>query len=389
MPILAAIVFGVVALLVLGFRPQPVLVDQARVQRAAMEVVVEEEGRTRVRERFEISAPLAGYLRRIVVEPGDPVAEDQVLALVAPMRAEPLDPRRRAQAEAQVAGARAAVRSAENRVRALAAEAEFAASEVARLRRLAIDGNVSRVEVERAEVTARTTIEALEEAEERVEVVRQELNAAQTQLAFAGEDSNAQDIVTVRSPIEGRILRRHRESEGVVMAGERLLEIADVDVLEVETDVLSADAVRIRPGQSVRFARWGGQPELDGVVTRVEPAGFTKVSALGVEEQRVWVISEITAEREAWRALGDGFRVESRFVVWAEADVLQVPSAAVFRHDNGWAVFRIEEARARLVPVRIGERSALRVQVLEGLAEGDQVVPHPPDQLQDGSRIRH
>jgi HlyD family secretion protein len=260
MLILAAIVFGVVALLVLGFRPQPVLVDQARVQRAAMEVVVEEEGRTRVRERFEISAPLAGYLRRIVVEPGDPVAEDQVLALVAPMRAEPLDPRRRAQAEAQVAGARAAVRSAENRVRALAAEAEFAASEVARLRRLAIDGNVSRVAVERAEVTARTTIEALEEAEERVEVARQELNAAQTQLAFAGEDSNAQDIVTVRSPIEGRILRRHRESEGVVMAGERLLEIADVEVLEVETDVLSADAVRIRPGQSVRFARWGGQP---------------------------------------------------------------------------------------------------------------------------------
>lgn len=387
--LLGLLTAAIIALLVIGFAPQPVLVDQARVARGAMEVIIEEEGRTRVRDRYQVSAPVGGYLRRIVIEPGDPVTEGQVLALVAPLRPEALDPRRRAQAQAAVAAARASLRSAENRTRALAAESAFAQSELERMRLLAVDGNVSRAELQRAETLARSAAEGFEEAEERVEVARQELNAAQTQLAYAGADADDVDsLVSVRSPVNGRVLRRHRESEGVVAGGELLLEVADTDVLEVETDVLSADAVRIAAGQPVRFARWGGPGELEGVVLRVEPAGFTKISALGVEEQRVWVISEITAPREDWRSLGDGFRVESRFVVWSEEDTLVAPASAVFRNGAGWAAFRIEDGRARLLAVEIGERSALHVQVRNGLAEGDVVIPHPPEQLTDGSRVR-
>ncbi len=387
--VLGFITAAIIALLVIGFAPRPVLVDQAQVARGAMEVVIEEEGRTRVRDRYEISAPVGGYLRRIVIEPGDPVTAGQVLALVAPLRPEALDPRRRAQAQAGVAAGRASLRSAENRSRAAAAEAAFAESEFERMRLLAVDGNISRTELQRAETLARSSAEAFEEAEARVEVARQELNAAQTQLTYAGADADDVDsLVSVRSPVNGRVLRRHRESEGVVAGGELLLEVADTDVLEVETDVLSADAVRIAAGQPVRFARWGGPGELEGVVTRVEPAGFTKVSALGVEEQRVWVISEITASPERWRSLGDGFRVESRFVVWSEDDALIAPASAVFREADGWAAFRIADGRANLVAVEIGERSALRVQVLDGLAAGDDVIPHPPEQLTDGSRVR-
>jgi HlyD family secretion protein len=222
-----------------------------------------------------------------------------------------------------------------------------------------------------------------------VDVARHELEAAESALAYsaatpAGEPA---ERVLVRSPIDGRVLKVQRECEGPVRTGEVLLALGDPSRLEVEVDVLSADAVRIRPGTRVLFDRWGGDEPLEGMVRRVEPVGFTKVSALGVEEQRVLVIADFTSPAERWERLGDGYRVEARFVLWHADDVLQVPASSLFRHGDGWAVFAVEEGRAVRRPLRVGQRTGLAAQVLEGLAEGDVVVVHPSDEVADGVRV--
>lgn len=386
------IVLGVVTLaaLVYGFWPQPVLVETVAATRGPLQVTVLEEGKTRVRERYVISAPVTGYARRIEMHVGDDIARDQVLLELEPMRSAVLDPRSRAEAQARGAAAEAALAAAQQRAQAAAAEAEYARTESKRIGELCTANCASKDEQDRAEAKARMAEANRRSAEFNVEVARHDLNAARTALRYsaARDDAQPRELVRIKAPIAGHVLKIHRESEGVVAAGQALMEIGNPRALEVEVDVLSDDAVRIKPGMRVLFERWGGTPALEGSVRTVEPVGITKVSSLGVEEQRVLVIADITTPPEVWERLGDGYRVEARFVLWESADVLQIPQSALFKHGDRWAVFALQTDRAVLRDVEAGQRNGLHAQILAGLQASDQVITHPDASIDDGARVR-
>lgn len=384
------IVAAVVALaLVWGFWPRPVLIETGEVARRPLQVTVEEEGRTRVKDRYVLYAPVAGYLRRIELDAGDAVALGEPLALLDPLRPTVLDPRARAEAEARVAAARSALARAESAARQAAAEADLANEEFQRREDLLARALISRSEFDQARSRARAMDAAREAAESSVEVTRHDLAAALAALrhSAAVDSDEPSEIVPVRSPVDGRVLRVIQESAGVVSAGQPLLEVGDPGRLEVEVEVLSRDAVRIEAGGRVLFERWGGGSVLEGRVRTVEPTGFTKISALGVEEQRVLVIADILSPPESWRRLGDGYRVEARFIVWERDDALTVPASALFRRQDGWAAFVVEGGRARLRTVRPGPGSGLLTEVVEGLSTGEVVIVHPDDAVDDGVRV--
>jgi HlyD family secretion protein len=384
------IVAALVALaLVWGFWPRPVLIETAEVVRRPLQVAVEEEGRTRVMDRYTLYAPVAGYLRRIELDVGDAVARGETLALLDPLQPAVLDPRARTEAQARVAAARAGLARAQAAARQAQAEAELAAEEFRRREDLLERALISRSEFDQARSRAQAAEAAHAAAESAVEVAGFDLESAQAALRVStpAEDERPAETVPVRSPVEGRVLALLQQSAGVVAAGQPLLDVGDPRRLEVEVEVLSRDAVRIEAGGRVLFERWGGPEQLEGVVRTVEPTGFTKISALGVEEQRVLVIADIRSAPEAWQRLGDGYRVEARFIVWERADALTVPASALFRRDDGWAAFVVEDGRARLRRVTLGPGSGLLTEVLEGLAEGDQVIVHPDTAVDDGVRV--
>lgn len=374
--------------LIYGFMPRPVPVDAFTSVKGPLAVTVEEEAKTRVMERYVISAPMSGYLRRIDLKVGDAVERDQVLAVLEPVRADALDARSRAQATAQVSAAEAALAAARENARAADAADQLAQQELLRIESLTAARFLSAQAADQARSNASRSRAVQQAAAHAVNVARFQLDTARVALAgTASLQSGAKaETLNVRAPVQARVLKLLRESEGTVRAGEPLLEVGNPETLEIAAEVLSNAAVRIAPGGRVLLERWGGTP-LQGTVRVVEPAGFTKISALGVEEQRVRVIIDVTSPRDAWQRLGDGYRVEAGFIVWEAGEVLQVPTSALFRQNNGWAVFAIAEGRARLQPVRIGERSGLRAQVLDGLQAGDQVIVHPDDKLSDGVRI--
>ncbi|MXX75192.1 MAG: HlyD family efflux transporter periplasmic adaptor subunit [Holophagales bacterium] len=381
----------VAAAVFLGTRPQPVPAELAQVTRGPLEVTIDEEGETRVRDRFVISAPLAGRVLRIELEPGDAVvAGETVLAVFLPSAPVLLDARSRAEAEAVVETATAALGQAEANYERAAAELVYSRSEAGRYLRLSQEGIVSVETMESAQLDLDTRQEAVEAADYAVRTARSELQAARVRLlrfsAESAEDMNGTAIRIV-SPVSGVVLRRVRESESVVPAGEALLEVGDPAQIEVVTDYLSKDAVRMRSGQRVLIDRWGGDRPLLGRLRRVEPSGFTKISALGVEEQRVNVVIDIVDPPAVWAGLGDGFRVETRVVVWESADELKAPTGALFRRDENWAVFAVEGGRAALRDIEVGERNAREAQVLGGLEPGEQVVVYPSDSLNDGSPV--
>ena len=384
-------VAGVLALLVWGFWPTPLLVESSLLKRAPLRVTVEEEGQTRVKDRLVISAPVAGYLQRITLEVGDAITQGQSLALMEPLRPEVLDPRSRARAEAQVAAAQASIKRAEQQESAARAAATYARNDYARKQQLQEKNLVSREVVEQAATHSREAAAELRSAGFAVEVARHELEAAETALQFsiASNGEAATETVSIKAPINSRELQIHHESEGVLVTGEPLLEIGDPAALEIAVDVLSADAVRIRPGTRVQLLRWGGPQALDAVVRTVEPTGFTHISALGVEEQRVWVIADLVSPRKDWEQLGDGYRVEAHFILWDADDVLQIPTSALFRHNDSWAVFVIDAGKARLATVSTGHDNGLITEVLDGITEGTQVILHPDDRIEDGVRVAH
>lgn len=385
------VVAALVALaIVWGFWPRPVLIETGEVARRPLQITVEEEGRTRVIDRFVLYAPVAGYLRRVQLDVGDAVAQGETLAELDPLRPSVLDPRARAEAEARVAAGRAGLARAAAALRQVEAEAELAAEEFRRREEMLARALISRSEFDQARSRMNAMAATRAAAGSAVEVARFELEAAMAVLRYsAAADTDAPaETVPLRSPVAGRVLKVLQESAGVVAAGQPLLEVGDPRRLEVEVEVLSRDAVRIEPGGRVLFERWGGAETLEGVVRTVEPTGFTKISALGVEEQRVLVIADIGSPPEAWQRLGDGYRVEAKFIVWERADALTVPASALFRRDDGWAVFVVEGGRARLRPVRIGAGSGLLSEVLEGLSAGDAVIVHPDDAVDDGVRVR-
>jgi len=371
-----------------GFMPRAVPVDAFTAVVGPLAVSVEEEGKTRVLERYVISSPVSGYLRRIELKVGDPVERDQVLAVLEPVRADALDARSRAQAMAQLSAAEAALDAARENARAAAAADQLAQQELLRIESLAAARFLSAQAADQARSNASRSQAVQQAAAHAVNVARFQRDTARAALADTAslQSGNAAETLRVRAPVPARVLKLLRESEGTVRTGEPLIEVGNPETLEVAAEVLSNSAVRIAPGGRVMLDRWGGAP-LQGTVRVVEPAGFTKISALGVEEQRVRVIVDVTSPRDAWQRLGDGYRVEASFIVWEAGEVLQVPTSALFRRNNGWAVFAIAAGRARLQPVRIGERSGLRAQVLDGLQAGDRVIVHPDDKVRDGVRI--
>lgn len=373
-----------------GFLPRAVDVDTAAVAAGPLVVTIEEEGKTRVRDRYAISAPVAGHARRIDLRVGDAVEAGQTLAMIEPVRSNALDPRSHAQAVAAVQAATAALAAARASARAAVAQAELARQELARAASLRQANFVSGQALDKAQADVDRTVAARAAAEHEANAAQFELERVRAALAGAARPPGeaGADTLAVRTPVAAAVLKVFHESEGTVQAGSALLEVGDPQALEVEVEVLSSQAVRIRPGAKVLFDRWGGDKTLQGVVRVVEPTGFTKVSALGVEEQRVRVIADFTSPRAEWQGVGDGYRVEARFVVWEAADVLQVPASALFRHNNGWAVFVAEDGRARLRPIQTGQRNGLQVQVLSGLDAGTQVIAHPDDKIADGIRVK-
>ncbi|MBP2673858.1 MAG: uncharacterized protein H6Q84_698 [Deltaproteobacteria bacterium] len=370
-----------------AFLPRPVPVDTAKVSKGPLNVTVEEEGKTRLKERFVVSAPVSGYAERVDLDVGDPVRKGQPVATLEPLRADSLDPRARAAAEARVAAAEAALKGAEARVREAEAADEYAAELLGRTRQLAESGLTPRDTLDRVESEALRARASRSSATAAAETARHEVAQARAMLTRGGKSSGGGGKVVVTSPAAGRVMAVMRESEGVVVAGAPLLVVGDPATIEVEVDVLSADAVRIRKGTRVLFDRWGGEGLLEGTVRVVEPAGFTKISALGVEEQRVLVIADITSPRDHWARIGDGYRLEARFILWEGKEVLQVPEGAVFRAGDREAVYTVEGRRARIRKVEVGKRNGLAAQVLSGLSEGETVILHPGDSVTDGRRV--
>jgi HlyD family secretion protein len=380
-----------VVVLVLALRPAPVEVDVASVVRGRLAVTLDEEGQTRVRDRYVVSAPVAGRLRRIELEPGDPVqAGKTAVATFVPSDPALLDLRARGEVEARVGAARAAEQRARAESDRARAQLALARSEHTRIRRLAEAGVVSQENLDQVQRNLEATTSALGAAERAAAGALHELRAAQARALEVrpAQSGGRLETLTLRSPIDGVVLRRLRESEAVVPAGEPLLEVGDPANLEIVADYLSADAVAMRPGMPVEIERWGGERPLSGRVRRVEPGGFLKISALGVEEQRVNVVIEFEDPRQAWAALGDGYRVEVRVVTWQGSDVIKVPGSALFRQGNGWAVFLVRGRSAELRTVEVGHRGELEAEIRSGLAPGDKVVVHPPDGLEPGAKLK-
>jgi HlyD family secretion protein len=378
---------GVAVLLAVALWPRASEVDLSAATTGTLMVTVDEEGETRVHERYTVSAPVSGEIRRIELEPGDRVeAGRTVLAQLRPSSPAPLDARVRAESEASVHAAQAALgRARAERERAAAVSARSQARHE-RLQQLFAEQVISRDTLETQQADAQATREALRSAEFAVSQARHQLTAASARMIQDAPDPQTGDIV-VLAPVDGVVLKRLHESRSVVSAGAVLIEIGDVRQLEIVSDLLSSEAVKVSAGDAVLIEQWGGGKTLRGRVRRVEPAGFLKISALGVEEQRVNVIIDFEDPAEAWKALGDAYRVEVRVVIWQRPDVLKLPIGSLFRAGDDWAAFVADGGRARLRKLEIGQRNSREAQVLGGLRKGERVVLYPSDDLRDGARI--
>lgn len=385
----APVVILLLAALAWLFRPKPVAVDLAEVMRAPLQVTISDEGEARVRDVFVVSAPVAGLMRRLELKAGDRVTPNQtVIARLEPSVPMFLDERAIAEARAGVDAANAATKFAQAQLGRAEAERDFAQAELRRLQ--ASRQSISQNDLDAAERRAKTAIAAVAEAQASLRMRQSEYVQAQARLLNPTKVSRAAkdcDCVVVYSPVSGSVLRVLQESEAVVTAGTPILEIGDPANMEVQVDLLSEDAVRVRAGQRVLIEGWGGWGSLAGVVRRVEPFAFTKVSALGIEEQRVNVLIDLTEPRERWRRLGHGYRVQPSIVVWETDRAVQVPQSALFRDGERWAVFAVEKNIARLRRVAVGQHNDTQVQVVSGLSPGERIVVHPNDRIEDGTRI--
>lgn len=371
----------------LAFRPRPVLVETELVTRGRFEAVVEEDGRTRVRDRYVVSAPVAGRVLRLGVRPGDTVGQGDPVALILPAPSALLSPRARREAEERVGAAEAMLQQAGVLVERAAAQQVQAEADAVRVRALQARGAAPLQQLERAELAERTAARDMLAAEQRRHAAEHELDQARALLVATEAPGNGPEHQEVRAPVAGRVLRVMQESEAVVASGAPLLELGDPTDLEVVVDVLTTEAVGIRAGAPVAIERWGGPASLEGRVRRVEPGAFTRVSALGVEEQRVWVVVDLVSPRERWAALGDGFRVDARITVEAIDDAVLVPVSALFRRGAGWAAYVVQDGVARQRPVEVARRAARTAMVSSGLAAGETVVLFPPSILRNGVRV--
>lgn len=382
--LIAVLVVGAVAWI---FVPQPVSVEAARISRGPVIVTVDEDGRTRVRDRFTVSAPVNGHLARIALRPGAPVKAGEAVATIMPSAPTPLDVRSRKQLEARVDAAVDALRQARVRVDSGRATLAQAAREAGRHAQLAEDRVVSPQELEVARTRHQVAEAEVTAAAAAVDVAEHDLDAARGALTAADTDRPTGRPTTVRAPHGGAVLRVLEESARSVSAGTPLIEIGDPRDLEVVADLLSTDAVQVSPGARAILHRWGGEGTLAGRVRLVEPSSFTKVSALGVEEQRVNLVIDFVGDRDRLAHLGDGFAVEVRVVVFEQPDALRVPVSALFRHGESWSVFTIVSGRAVVQDIQIGRQNDTAAVVTNGLAVGDLVIVYPSERIQDRTRV--
>jgi HlyD family secretion protein len=374
---------GAVALLGLitaGLWPRPVPVETGKVTLGTLRATVNEEGKTRIKQRYVVSAPVSGQLRRIPFKAGAEVhAGETVLAIIDPVSPAMLDARARALAEARRDTALANLEKART-------NHNFTVSELRRFEKLAVEKTVSVQELETAQM--REASAAKEEAANASALRQVEAELAE----FAWNDDPSTNSVRlpyeVKAPSDGRVLRVFEENSRVVTAGTSLVEIGDPADLEVVVEVLSRDGAAIPPGTKVELEQWGGGAPLIGRVRLVEPAAFTKVSALGVEEQRVNVVADLITPLEQRPSLGDSFRVEARIIVWETDRALKVPAGALFRRGDQWATFVLVSGRAELRPVKVGRASGTETQILDGLKEGEQVILYPGSRIQEGQRVK-
>ena len=373
-------------LLAVALWPRAVVVDVARVARGPLVVTIEEQGRTRVRDRFRVAAPVAGRVLRIELEPGDRVTRGDVVARLRPGASPLLDARMQAEASAAIRSAEASLgraRADQQRARVALAHAR---RNLSRSRDLHASGVAPQADLEARDTHLSIAAEADTAAAFAVRAAAAEVERAKARLAAAAAD-DAGRIIVVKAPIDGIVLERFHESENVVAAGEPLLDIGDLQRLEIVTDLLSTDAVMVKPGASASVARFGGDVALAATVRRIEPGGFTKTSALGVEEQRVNIVLDFSDNGEDDAPLGDAYRVDARIVLWDAPDVLKLPTSALVRDGHRWAVYIVSAGRARRQVIDVGRHTGQEAEVRSGLTQGTMVVVHPSDLVRDGVRL--
>jgi len=377
-----------VALIVAGLWPRPLPVETVVVSRGALRVTVDDEGQTRVRNRYVVSSPAGGQLRRIDLKAGAVVkAGETVIAMLETGGSDLLDARSVAQAEARVRGAESAREQAKAQQERAAATLSLARMELARARILA-DQNV--IPVQDLDIALTREVTAAQEARAAgfgLQVAEYELEQARALLG-GGQSGGEAATIPIKSPVSGRVLRVLQESARMVPSGFPLLEVGDPTDLEVRIEVLSRDGVRITPGARVLLEQWGGERPLEARVRLVEPAAFTKISALGVEEQRVYVIADFVDPVETRPTLGDGYRVEARIVTWEGGNVLRVPAGALFQREGVWQTFVFAGGRAQLRAVTPGRSNGIETKIVDGVSEGESVIVYPGDRVEDGSRVR-
>jgi HlyD family secretion protein len=372
----------------MALRPQPVPVDVAQAVLGSLVVAIEETGVTRVKDRYVVSAPVAGSLSRLPLEAGDPVHEGDTLVEIAPSLSPLLDERALASAQARVGATLSALGQARAQAARAVAAKELAENELGRERPLFEHGSLTRQALDESEFEVRMRNEELSSAVFAVKVAGEEVRLARASLGRDNRTLSRDQHVDVIAPVSGQVLRVYQKSAGVVQAGTPISEIGDPTALEVVVDLLTTDAVHVQPGTAVTIQGWGGDEQLAGRVRRIEPSAFTRPSALGIDEQRVNVIVMLIDPHERWASLADGYRVEARFVLWSSEKVLKVPQGALFRHGDGWAVYRVDHGVSRLVPVSIGHRGETEVELTQGLSAGSWVAVHPGDRVKDGARVR-
>ncbi len=377
-----------VALIVVGLWPRAVPVEVGTVSRGPLVVTVDEQGMTRVKNRYVVSAPVAGQLRRIDWKAGAVVEAGQtVLATLETSGADFLDARSLAQAGARVHAAEAGREAALAQRERARATAKMFADDLVRLKQLYAEKALSSQEYDAAQMRATTTAQDERAAAFALQVADFELQQARALLVRGQPGGGAEPLVVV-SPVNGRILRVLQESARVVPAGFPLMEVGDPADLEVRIEVLSRDGVAVKPGARVILEQWGGPDPLAARVRLVEPSAFTKISALGVEEQRVYVVADFTDPLERRPTLGDNYRVEARIVTWESTNALRAPAGALFQHDGAWQAFVVNGGRARRVSVKTGHSNGIETEVLDGLASGDKIAVYPGDKVDDGTRVR-
>jgi HlyD family secretion protein len=384
------LVAALLIFIVIGLWPKPFEVEIQTIRTGPLTVSVLEEGKTRIRHRYVVSPAVSGYLHRIALRPGDPIeAGKTILAVIESEPASFLNPRTRAEAEARVKATEAARSRTAAELEKARAALGLAERDFTRAQSVKRNGAIATRDWDAAEnqfVIAGREVRALEFGLQTAESEVAQAKAALQQVQNPGAEPAPS--LTITAPISGFVLNVMEESARVVAAGTPLMEVGDPHDMEAEIELLSSDAVAVEPGASVLLERWGGDQPLRGRVSVVEPGGYTKVSALGVEEQRVKVRVDFVDPMPPGQELGDRFRVEARIITWTGSNVLQVPTGALFRRGADWMTFVVESGRARLRKVEIGHNNGVAAEILSGLRTGEQVILHPPDQVMDGGSVR-